>query len=145
MKACADDDKAAALAIMQARPAGPSFLSPPPREPSPCLRIPYDSDDEDMPGNWTPPWPTSLSKSQNKAVRPTELHHALSGLTLNTLAQGGSTSTTDTSSVESYLTTKRGRDQKIQEEANGGIERGRRLTDRSYSAPSAGPSKNLLR
>jgi hypothetical protein len=144
MKAGAGDDKAVALAMMRTRPAGPSFLSPPPREPSPCLRIPYNLDDEDMPGDWTL-WPTGLSKSQNKVAEPIELHHALSGLTLNTLAQSGSNSTTDTSSAEPDHAIKQARERKIQEETNGEIERGRRLTNRPSSAPSVGTSKNLLR
>ncbi|KAE8444490.1 hypothetical protein EG329_000474 [Mollisiaceae sp. DMI_Dod_QoI] len=95
MKTVADRDKAIALAMIRDQPM--CLLTPPPKEPVPPLRIPYDSDDDE--GGWTLgpyagqiPWKVkgkgkaevdeNLRGSESPDLRPTELHHNISSLNL---------------------------------------------------------------
>ncbi|CZR62240.1 uncharacterized protein PAC_12137 [Phialocephala subalpina] len=106
-KIAADRDKGIALAMLRDQfHFGMTMLNPPPKEPVPPLRIPYDSDDGEGEGKWKMgpyggqiPWKPknyrnkakmivdeSMRGSESPELRPTELHHDMSTLDLNALA-----------------------------------------------------------
>lgn len=159
MQETADRDKAIALAMIRDQPTGMKFLTPPPAEPIPPLRIPYDSDDEE--GDWTLgpyggqiPWKgkgkveivveEDLRGSESPDLKPIELHLDMSVLNLNELAFGDGLNIYDGQAVGAE---DRGRTRaKTVGDLMGKVEveRGRRLARGSFSSATIGPSKKLL-